>query len=65
MGIVEKRDPVLGLQEPRDLSGLWGPRNPWDPKTLSTSRTCEPSDPWDLRTSGPLGNYLYRLKFRI
>ena len=34
--------------------GSSGPPGPLDPRT-----------PWDLRASGTLGNYLYRLKFRI
>ena len=41
----------LGLPGP---SGPPVPQDPMDPRTL-----------WDLRTSGPLINYLYRLKFRI
>ena len=53
--MVEKWDPVLGTQEPGTLStsgshglpGTPGPLVPWNP--------------WDLRTSGPLRNYLYRL----
>ena len=52
--MVEKWDPVLG---PRDLRDPWGPRNTWNPRDIWT---FEPPG-----TLGPLGNYLYRLKFRI
>ena len=60
--MIEKWDPVLGAQ------------NLWDPVTPSISGShgspgppgpLDPQTPWDLRTSGPWGSYLYRLKFRI
>ena len=57
MGMVEKWDPVQGLQYPQD------PHDPWDPKTPSTSGSHEPPGPprpldpqtlWDLKTLGKL-----------
>ena len=57
MGMVEKWDPVLGLQYPQD------PHDPCDRKTPSTSGSHEPPGPprpldlptlWDLRTLGKL-----------
>ena len=41
-------------------SGSLGPPTPLGPPVSQDPRT-----PWDLRTSWTLGNYLYRLKFRI
>ena len=47
----------------------WTPRTSGKPGTLSNLRShgppgpLDPRTPWQLRTSGTLGNYLYRLKF--
>ena len=57
--IVEKWDPALGPTGPLGLPEFLGPPVPQDP--------MDPRDPqdlwthWDLRTSGPLKNYLYVL----
>ena len=45
---------TLGPPVPQDYIDPPEPPGPLDPRT-----------PWDLKISEPLGNYLYRLKFRI
>ena len=59
MGIVEKRDPVLGLQDPWDLCSPWGSATPGtqtNPVPQDPMGPRNSQDPWTLGrpgTSGP------------
>ena len=72
--MVEKWDLVLGPRISRRSETPWTPGTSRTLATPSTSGShgppglpglLNPWTPWDLRTSWPLGNYLYRLKNRI